>query len=506
MRAVAVYTDVDRERAARRPGRRRPCRSAAPASTCRSSGSSTPACRRARRRCTPATGSCRRTRRWPGRAPRPGSCSSGRRRRPSRRWATRSGPSGSSPPRACASCPAATAPGSTRRRAARRGAGRRSAGAAQAVGRRRRQGDAPGHRRRPTLGEAIASARREATRSFGDDTLLVERYIAAPRHIEIQVLADHHGNVVHLGERECSLQRRHQKIIEEAPSALLTPALRAADGRPGDRRRPGVRLHQRRHGRADRQRRAARRVLLHGDEHPPAGRAPGHRDGHRARPRRAAAAHRRRRAAAVRPGRRAPSPATPIEARVYAEDPAHDFLPTGGRIVVLRQPTTVRVDSGIAQGLTVGSDYDPMLAKVIAHGADRADALARLDAALAAHDDPRRDDQRRLPAHRCSPTPTSPPAASTPSWSTASSPAASTARRRPTSSPRSPSPSLGAGRRRPLGSRVDGWRLGGRAAPTGLRVDGRRRPDRRRRARRRRRAGDGRRRRRVPPVHARGDE
>ncbi|MFD2123009.1 hypothetical protein ACFSNO_31940 [Streptomyces cirratus] len=80
------------------------------------------------------------------------------------------------------------------------------------------------------LGEEIAAARREARSSFGDDTLLVERWVDRPRHIEIQVLADAHGNVVHLGERECSLQRRHQKVIEEAPSVLLTPQLRASMG------------------------------------------------------------------------------------------------------------------------------------------------------------------------------------------------------------------------------------------------------------------------------------
>jgi acetyl-CoA/propionyl-CoA carboxylase biotin carboxyl carrier protein len=235
------------------------------------------------------------------------------------------------------------------------------------------------------LDEAIAAARREALRSFGDDTLLVERYISAPRHIEVQVLADQHGNVVHLGERECSLQRRHQKIVEEAPSALLTPALRASMGAQAIA--------------------AARacgytnagtvELIVSGEqpeefffmemntrlqvEHPVTEMVTG-----------LDLVELQLRIAAGEPlpfgqddvvlGGHA------VEARVYAEDPAHDFLPTGGRILVLRTPTGdgVRVDSGIASGLTVGSEYDPMLAKVIAHGADRPEAIARLDDALAA--------------------------------------------------------------------------------------------------------------------------
>ena len=233
------------------------------------------------------------------------------------------------------------------------------------------------------LDEAIAAARREAARSFGDDTLLVERYITAPRHIEIQVLADHHGNVVHLGERECSLQRRHQKIVEEAPSALLTPALRAAMGAQAiaaaracgytnagtvelivDGERPDEFFFMEMNTRLQVEHPVTELVTgldlvelqlrIAAGERLPFGQADVAVDGHA------------------------------IEARVYAEDPAHDFLPTGGRILVLREPTGVRVDSGIAAGQTIGSDYDPMLAKVIAHGADRDDALARLDAALAA--------------------------------------------------------------------------------------------------------------------------
>ncbi|MCE3552655.1 biotin/lipoyl-binding protein [Pseudonocardia sp. RS11V-5] len=233
------------------------------------------------------------------------------------------------------------------------------------------------------LADAIASARREARGSFGDDTLLVERLITTPRHIEIQVLADTHGNVVHLGERECSLQRRHQKIVEEAPSPLLTPAQREAMGRAaceaaracgyvgagtvefivgGDR--PGEFFFMEMNTRLQ-------------VEHPVTEQVYG-----------VDLVEAQLRVAA---GERAPWPGElvprghAIEVRVYAEDPAAGFLPTGGRILALREPAGlpgVRVDSGIAAGGLVGSDYDPMLSKIIAYGADRAEALRRLDAAL----------------------------------------------------------------------------------------------------------------------------
>ncbi len=230
------------------------------------------------------------------------------------------------------------------------------------------------------LADAISSARREARGSFGDDTLLVERLVTDPRHIEIQVLADAHGNVIHLGERECSLQRRHQKIIEEAPSPLLDDAQRDAMGAAAAE--------------------AARAVgytgagtvefIVSGDrpdefffmemntrlqvEHPVTEEIFG-----------LDLVELQLRVAA---GDREPWPARrqasghAIEARIYAEDPAAGFLPTGGRVLALSWPDGVRVDAGIAAGSVVGSDYDPMLAKVIAHGPDRATALARLDAAL----------------------------------------------------------------------------------------------------------------------------
>ena len=144
------------------------------------------------------------------------------------------------------------------------------------------------------LGDEIAAARREARASFGDDTLLVERWVDRPRHIEIQVLADGHGHVIHLGERECSLQRRHQKIIEEAPSVLLDEATRAAMGEAAVQAARSCGYVRRGHGGVHRAGQRPVVVLLHGDEHPPPGRAPGHGADHGRRPGGVAAAGRRR--------------------------------------------------------------------------------------------------------------------------------------------------------------------------------------------------------------------
>ncbi|WP_303629948.1 ATP-binding protein [Actinomadura madurae] len=234
------------------------------------------------------------------------------------------------------------------------------------------------------LPEAIASARREARGSFGDDTLLAERFVENPRHIEIQVFADAHGNAVHLGERECSLQRRHQKIIEEAPSPLLGPAARERMGAAAvaaaravgyvgagtveyivSADRPDEFFFMEMNTRLQVEHPVTELVTgldlvelqlrVAAGEPLPFAQDDVRLDGHS------------------------------IEARVYAEDPARGFLPTGGRVLSLTEPDGARVDSGLDTGTEVGGSYDPMLAKVVVHGADRAEALHRLDRALAGY-------------------------------------------------------------------------------------------------------------------------
>jgi acetyl-CoA/propionyl-CoA carboxylase biotin carboxyl carrier protein len=234
------------------------------------------------------------------------------------------------------------------------------------------------------LQPALDSARRESRTAFGDDTLFVERFVTSPRHIEVQVLADTHGNVLHLGERECSLQRRHQKVIEEAPSPLLDEATRRRIGEAAVATARSV----------DYVGAGTVEFIVSADrpdefffmemntrlqvEHPVTELVTGV-DLVEWQLRIAAGAELTIRQDEVTMTGHA------IEARVYAEDPSRGFLPTGGQILALTEPTGagVRVDSGMRPGFRVGSDYDPMLAKVIAHGADRAEALSRLDAALA---------------------------------------------------------------------------------------------------------------------------
>ena len=227
----------------------------------------------------------------------------------------------------------------------------------------------------------IASARREARAGFGDDRLLVERYVDSPRHIEVQVIGDHHGAVVHMGERECTLQRRYQKVIEEAPSALLDEATRqelcAAAVRlardvgyvnagtvefvvPSERPSDFAFLEMN------------TRLQV---EHPLTEAVTG-----------LDLVELQLRVAAGEPLGLSQADISfsghAMEARVYAEDPLRGYLPTGGQILQWTEPQGVRVDSGVGAGDVVLSHYDPMLAKVIAHASTRIEVIEDLHAAL----------------------------------------------------------------------------------------------------------------------------
>ena len=232
------------------------------------------------------------------------------------------------------------------------------------------------------LESAMARARGEARGAFGDDSLYVEKAIERPRHIEIQVLADAHGNAVHLFERECSVQRRHQKIVEESPSPFVTPALRARMGELAVAlvRKAGYRNAGTLEFLVDASRNpyflemntrlqvehpvtelvtgldlVKLQIRIARGEKLPFGQQDLTQRGHS------------------------------IECRVYAEDAARGFLPSPGRIVALRTPSGpgVRDDSGIYEGWEVPIHYDSLLSKVVTHGSDRAEARERMLRALA---------------------------------------------------------------------------------------------------------------------------
>ncbi|MEK9636059.1 MAG: biotin carboxylase N-terminal domain-containing protein [Acidimicrobiaceae bacterium] len=232
------------------------------------------------------------------------------------------------------------------------------------------------------LADAVQSGQREALSGFGDETVFLERYVASSRHIEIQILGDAHGNVVHLGERECSIQRRHQKIVEESPSPVVDAEMRMAMGEAA--------LSLARHmgyesaGTVEFLVDDATREFFFLEvntrlqvEHPVTEEVTG--------------------IDLVREQLRVAGGAelgydqddidwigSAIEVRLYAEDPDNDFLPATGTLSAYRlaDEPAVRWDSGVEEGSVVGVDFDPMLAKVIAHGPTRAEAAGRLALAL----------------------------------------------------------------------------------------------------------------------------
>ncbi len=231
------------------------------------------------------------------------------------------------------------------------------------------------------LPEALAAARRESLSAFGDDTLILERVIAPARHVEFQIFGDQHGQIIHLGERECSIQRRHQKIIEETPSTALTPELRqrmgeaaVTVGRQIDYVNAGTVefiLDE-----------AGHFYFLEVNtrlqvEHPITECVTG--------------LDLVRWQIEIAEGRPLPLrqeevrfSGHAIECRIYAEDPANHFLPATGAVLLWREPTDdgVRVDAGLLSGSVVSVHYDPLLAKIITTGADRSEALRRMDRAL----------------------------------------------------------------------------------------------------------------------------
>ena len=232
------------------------------------------------------------------------------------------------------------------------------------------------------LAEAVATAQREATSSFGDDRVFLERYVARSRHIEIQILGDAHGALVHLGERECSIQRRHQKIIEESPAAVLNPARRDAMGESALQLARGIDYRS-----------AGTVEFLVDDatgeffflevntrlqvEHPVTEEVTG-----------IDLVREQLRVAAGEPLGYGQDDigfsGHAVEARLYAEDPSAGFLPATGTLVAW-QPAdepSVRWDTGVEEGSHVGVDFDPMLAKVVAHGPTRSEAAGRLALAL----------------------------------------------------------------------------------------------------------------------------
>ena len=234
------------------------------------------------------------------------------------------------------------------------------------------------------LGEAIPAARREALAAFGDGTLYIERLIERPRHVEIQIFADARGNVVHLFERECSVQRRHQKIIEESPSPALTPGLRQRMGEAAvtAARGAGYRGAGTIEFLLDSEGDDARFYFLEMNtrlqvEHPVTEAVTGT-DLVRAQLMVASGEPLPwRQEALVQRGHA-------IECRVYAESPADGFLPQAGVLRLYREPSGpgIRIDSGVEEGGDVPVQYDPMLAKLIASGETRDAAIARASAAL----------------------------------------------------------------------------------------------------------------------------
>ena len=328
----------------------------------------------------PATASWPRTR--PSRAParRPASSSSARAARRSRSWARRPRPAALAVEAGVPVVPGTLRAGRRRSPRSRREAdAHRLPGHAEGGRRRRRQGPAPRARGRGALAAPPSARAREALSAFGDDRVYLEKALLRPRHIEIQVLADHHGNAVHLFERECSIQRRHQKVIEESPSPFVTPELRERMGALAVALVRAGGLPQRGHARVPGRR--GPQPLLPGDEHAPAGRAPGDRDGHRRRPREAADPRSRRASRCPSRRRTCAQRGHAIECRVYAEDPERRAsCPARGASPPCARPAgpACATTAASTKAARSRSTTTRCISKLVAWGADRAEAIARM--------------------------------------------------------------------------------------------------------------------------------
>ncbi len=231
------------------------------------------------------------------------------------------------------------------------------------------------------LKSSLAAARRESLKAFGDDTVYLEKAVEGARHVEIQILADAHGNVIHLGERECSIQRRHQKLVEESPSVVVDEDLRQRMGAVAVAAAKAVNYVSA----------GTVEFLVDKDgnfyflemntrlqvEHPVTELVTG--------------VDIVKEMISIADGRKLRfeqkdihMKGWAIEARITAEDPDNNFMPSTGKIVALREPTGpgIRIESGVYVGMEVGLYYDPMIAKLIAYGENRAEAILRLRRAL----------------------------------------------------------------------------------------------------------------------------
>ncbi len=227
------------------------------------------------------------------------------------------------------------------------------------------------------LEAALESAAREAQAAFGDGRIFIEKYLARPRHIEVQILGDSHGKIVALGERECSIQRRHQKLIEESPSVAVDEKLRARICEAAVRLASAVRYQSA--GTVEFLLQDGEFYLLEVNarlqvEHPVTEIRFGC----------DLVAEQLRIAMGERLSDPAPPRGATIECRITAEDAEHDFRPATGRVSYLHLPTApgIRVDSFLTEGAEIGADYDSLLAKIISYGANREEARRRMLMAL----------------------------------------------------------------------------------------------------------------------------